>query len=124
MIMMKFLDATDIDDDGDSLIEIARAVGLDGVCYALKGSGTRLSEGVALNTCSCEDSNGITSHFGYELVTDISLAAHGDGEGLRPLGNDTDSSGGCQGAAFDGTFEGNDSTDSGIGTTWPTSCLL
>ena len=98
----------DIDDDGDGLIEIARAAELDAVRYALNGSGRRLSENAELDTTGCGGDGGITSCFGYELVADISLAAYSDGKGWQPLGNDTDSSNfGCQGVAFDGIFEGN-----------------
>ena len=101
----------DIDDDGDGLIELATAVELDSVRYALNGNGSRISEDAELNTAGCGGDGGITSCAGYELVANISLLSYANadgGKGWRPLGNDTDSSrGGCQGAAFDGTFEGN-----------------
>ena len=98
----------DIDDDGDGLIELATAAGLNSVRYALSGSGIKLSEGAALDTTGCGDGVAITSCSGYELVANISLAAYGYGDGWQPLGHDTDSfTGGCQGAAFAGIFEGN-----------------
>ncbi len=101
----------DIDDDGDGLIEIATAAELNAVRYALNGGGRRLSEGANLDTRGCSGDGGIRSCNGYELVADISLATYADvdgGKGWQPLGHDTDSSTpGCQGAAFEGTFEGN-----------------
>ncbi len=101
-------ESKDIDDDGDGLIEIATAAELNLVRYALNGNGIKLSETAALDTTGCGGDSGITSCSGYELVADISLAAYSNGEGWQPLGHDTDSSTvGCQGAAFNGTFEGN-----------------
>ena len=105
------MDVADIDDDGDGLIEIGTAEELDGVRYALNGNGRRLLAGADLNTAGCGGNGGITSCSGYELVTDISLAAYTNnegGKGWQPLGNDTNSViDGCQGAAFNGTFDGN-----------------
>ncbi len=101
----------DIDDDGDGLIEIATPAQLDEVRHALDGSGRRSLAGGALDTTGCGGDGGITSCSGYELVADISLAAYANadsGKGWQPLGHDTDDvTDGCQGAAFDGTFEGN-----------------
>ena len=102
------MDGADIDDDGDGLIEIRTAAELNAVRYALNGDGRRLSGNGALDTTGCGGAGGITSCSGYELVADISLDAYSDGKGWQPLGNDTDSiNAGCQGAAFNGTFEGN-----------------
>ena len=105
------MDVTDIDDDGDGLIEIGTAEELNAVRYALNGSGRRSLRNGVLNTDGCGNGNDITSCSGYELVKDISLAAYANtegGKGWQPLGNDTDSdSPGCQGAAFNGIFEGN-----------------
>ncbi len=105
------MDLADIDDDGDGLIEVARAAELDAVRHALNGDGRRLSGNAALNTAGCGGAGGITECSGYELVADISLANYADddgGKGWQPLGYDSDTSiGGCQGAAFNGTFEGN-----------------
>ena len=99
------MDGTDIDDDGDGLIEIASATQLDEVRYALDGSGRRSTDGGALDSTGCGDGNTITSCSGYELVADISLDAYAN---WQPLGHDTArSERGCQGAAFNGTFEGN-----------------
>ncbi len=98
----------DIDDDGDGLIEIATDEELNEVRYALNGNGSRSSENADLNTTGCGGDDGITSCSGYELVADISLAAYKANKGWQPLGRDTDgATGGCQGAAFNGTFEGN-----------------
>ena len=103
-------DGTDIDDDGDGLIEIATAAHLNEVRYALNGSGRRSSDGGMLDQTGCGDGT-TTSCNGYELVADISLAAYADadgGKGWQPLGHDTDNAtGGCQGDAFNGIFEGN-----------------
>ena len=99
------MDGEDIDDDGDGLIELATAAELDAVRYALKGDGRRLSEGADIDTTGCGGAGGITSCSGYELVANISLAGYTN---WKPLGHDTHSfKDGCQGAAFDGTFEGN-----------------
>ena len=105
------MDGADVDVDGDGLIEIGTHEELDAVRYALNGSGQKLSADGVFSTTGCGNGNDITSCSGYELVADISLADYADdegGKGWRPLGHDTDSgTGGCQGAAFNGTFEGN-----------------
>ena len=98
----------DIDDDGDGLIEIGTAAALNSVRYALNGNGSRSAENAELDTTGCGGDDGISSCSGYELVADISLAAYRAGKGWQPLGHDTDSGANlCQGAAFNGTFEGN-----------------
>ncbi len=111
-------DGTDIDDDGDGLIEIATAAHLNEVRYALDGSGRRSSANGAIDTTGCGGDGGITQCNGYELVADISLADYVDnegGKGWQPLGHDTDSgTNGCQGDAFNGTFEGNGRTISNL----------
>ncbi len=104
------MDGTDIDDDGDGLIEIATAAQLDAVRYALNGVGRKLTASEALDSTGC--GNGTTaSCSGYELVANISLATYmsaDGGKGWQPLGHDTASGTiGCQGDAFDGIFEGN-----------------
>ena len=100
----------DIDDDGDGLIEIATHQELNSVRYALNGNGSRSAANAALDTTGCGGDDGITSCSGYELIANISLATYADdegGKGWQPLGHDTDgATDGCQGAAFDGTFEG------------------
>ena len=106
------VDGTDVDDDGDGLIEIRTHEELDAVRYALDGSGRRSLDGGALDSTGCGDGSGVTSCSGYELVADISLATYADadgGKGWQPLGHDINSSnlGICDGAAFSGTFEGN-----------------
>ncbi len=105
------MDGADVDVDGDGLIEVATAEELDSVRYALNGSGQKLSADGVFSTTGCGNGNDITSCSGYELVKDISLADYADdegGKGWRPLGTDTNSgTDGCQGAAFNGTFEGN-----------------
>ena len=104
-------DEADIDDDGDGLIEVATAVELNAVRYALEGDGRRVLRNGVLNTDGCGGAGSITKCNGYELVTNISLATYADadsGKGWQPLGHDTDGSIlGCQGDAFNGTFEGN-----------------
>ncbi len=98
----------DIDDDGDGLIEIATAAGLNSVRYALNGNGSRSAENEALDTIGCGGDGNITSCSGYELVMNISLANYRADKGWQPLGHDTDSGNiGCDGDAFDGTFDGN-----------------
>ncbi len=104
-------DGTDIDDDGDGLIEIRTHEELNSVRHALDGTGRKLSESGTLNQTGCGDGTDITSCSGYELVADISLASYANadnGKGWQPLGNDTDpSTTDCQGDPFDGIFEGN-----------------
>ncbi len=104
-------DGMDIDDDGDGLIEITTAAHLDEVRYALDGSGRRSTDGGALDSTGCGGTGGITSCNGYELVANISLAAYADangGKGWQPLAHDIDNAtDGCQGTAFNGTFDGN-----------------
>ena len=119
------MDVTDIDDDGNGLIEIGTAEELDGVRYALNGSGRKLSASADLNTDGCGGNGGITSCSGYELVADISLANYRVGDGWQPLGNDTDTyienlgSNGCRGTRFEGTFEGNGWTISDLNISRP-----
>ena len=106
------MDGTDIDDDGDGLIEIATAAQLHEVRWALDGSGRRSTDGGALDSTGCGGAGGITVCNGYELVTDISLASYTN---WQPLGHDTDSSTvSCDGTVFNGTFEGNDWTISSL----------
>ncbi len=102
------MDGEDVDDDGDGLVEVASAADLNSVRYALNGEGSRLAENAELKTDGCGNGAAITSCAGYELVADISLATYSDGEGWQPLGHDTNSrSNGCDGNAFNGTFDGN-----------------
>ncbi len=113
-------DIEDIDDDGDGLIEIATHEELNAVRYALNGNGSRSAANAALKTDGCgggqdDDGMDITTCSGYELVDNISLAAYSSGDGWQPLGHDTDGSrNGCQGAAFNGAFEGNGRTISNL----------
>ena len=104
-------DGMDIDDDGDGLIELATAAGLDAVRYALNGNGSKSAANAALDTTGCGGDGGIIECSGYELVADISLASYADnegGKGWQPLGHDIDSATiGCQGTAFNGIFDGN-----------------
>ena len=107
-------DATDIDDDGDGLIEIRTADMLHNVRYVLNGAGYRESDAAAVNDLGCGGQTE-TACIGYELTADISLADYADyesGKGWLPIGNDTnpntDDDCGTQG--FNATFEGNDRT--------------
>ena len=110
-------DDADIDDDGDGLIEIATHEELDRVRYALNGDGRGSSGGGALDTRGCSGSGGTRTCNGYELVADISLAGYSN---WQPLGHDTDGSEPrCQGAAFNGTFEGNGWTISDLNINRP-----
>ena len=101
----------DIDDDGDGLIEIGTHQELNAVRYALNGNGSRSAANAVLDTTGCGGDGGITSCSGYELVANISLATYANadsGKGWQPLGHDIDgATAGCQGAAFNGIFEGN-----------------
>ena len=114
------LDGIDIDRDGDGLIEIGTAEELNGIRYALDGSGRQLLDTGMLNTSGCvgDDDNNTCS--GYELIADIDIAAYIKDtygtDGWQPLGHDTKSSPGnqCEGDKFDGTFEGNGLTISGL----------
>ena len=114
----------DIDDDGDGLIEIGTPEELNAIRYALDGSGYRSEAGGNLDQNGCGGTGGITQCNGYELVDNISLADYADndnGKGWRPLGHDTSSgTDGCQGAAFDGTFEGNGFVISNLSIDRPT----
>ncbi len=104
----KVMDGEDIDRDGDGLIEIGTPAELNSVRYALDGDGRRLLAGAELNISGCGGGDGIRSCDGYELVANISLAAYSDGKGWQPLGEGPlNFEGECQGAAFNGTFEGN-----------------
>ena len=101
-----YINGVDLDDDGDGLIEIGTAAELDAVRHALDGSGQKLSADGMFNSTGCDGDTSSCS--GYELIANISLASYRDGESWQPLGHDTDNSTtGCQGAAFNGTFEGN-----------------
>ena len=101
------IDGMDIDADGDGLIEIGTHEELNAIRYALNGNGSRSAANAALDTTGCGGDGGTTCS-GYELVADISLANYRAGKGWQPLGHDTDdATSDCQGAAFDGTFEGN-----------------
>ncbi len=108
----------DIDDDGDGLIELATHEELNAVRYALNGNGSKSAANAALDTTGCGGDGGITSCSGYELVADISLATYADdegGKGWQPLGHDIDdATTGCQGTAFNGTFDGNGWTISNL----------
>ncbi len=118
------MDGADIDDDGDGLIEIRTAAQLDAVRHALNGNGRKLSADAEFDDTGCGGASGITECSGYELVKDISLATYVNadgGKGWQPLGNDTDSvNAGCQGAVFNGTFEGNGWTISDLSINRPT----
>ncbi len=105
----------DIDDDGDRLIELGTGAELNGVRYVLDGTGRQLSADGELNTSGCGDGAGSCN--GYELITNISLAAYSDGEGWQPLGSDTDD--GCRGVPFSGVFEGNGRTISDLSINRP-----
>ena len=99
--------ACDIDVDGDGLIEIDDAAGLDAVRYQLDGSGKRNSSGGDLNMQGCGGSSGISQCLGYELTAHISLASYAEGKGWLPIGSAGELSDACRGASFRALFEGN-----------------
>ena len=111
-------DVTDLDDDGDGLIEIWTADMLHNVRYVLNGTGYRASAAAAVSDLGCGGQDGVTECSGYELGADISLAAYTDyegGKGWLPLGHDTDPDDDeCQGESFSALFDGNGMTVSDL----------
>ncbi len=106
---------TDIDDDGDGLIEIATMDELHWVRYQLDGSGKRRSLESPLDQTGCGDGESTKICIGYELVTNISLASLDEGFSWQPLGHDIDPSrDGCQGEGLGGMFEGNGNRITGL----------
>ena len=103
-------DGIDIDDDGDSLIEIWTAAMLDNARYVLNGAGYKESAAAMINKSGC-GGDGSDECVGYELVANLSLASYASGEGWLPLGHDTKPlTFRCQGAPFSALFEGNGMT--------------
>ena len=115
-------DSSDIDDDGDGLIEIFNATQLRMISNDLLGSS--LNDGTTANEEGCGDNNIVLSCSGYELANDISLDPSGSSSNWDPIGL-------CSGnnscpQSFNTTFEGNgyainnisiqrDAADYGIG---------
>ena len=109
--------ATDIDDDGDGLIEIWTADMLNNVRYVLNGSGYRESDTAPINQLGCGN-QADDECIGYELMANISLAAYANydgGKGWLPLGHDTEPAGfNCGTQSFNAVFEGNNRTVSNL----------
>ena len=104
-------DGCDVDDDGDGLIEIRTAEGLDSVRHQLDGLGFREAIDGKLDQRGCGGSEGISDCSGYELGNNISLASYrdaDDGKGWLPIGESViyyaDP---CGGEGFSGIFDGN-----------------
>ena len=88
-------DACDIDDDGDGLIELWNAPMLHNVRHAPNGTGYREDEEARINHLGCGGQDA-SECYGYELITDISLARYAN---WLPVG-DAD-------ASFQAVFNGN-----------------
>ena len=115
-------DETDVDDDGDGLIEISTAYQLNNIRYILDGTGyanssnaaDKRSDGCPSNKYPATDAEGkgildregnlIYACYGYELNASISLAA--DYPNWTPIGR-CESASRCRSFFFSGTFDGN-----------------
>ena len=93
---------TDVDDDGDGLIEIGTAAELDAMRYELTGSGFRENAPAEADVTGCP----VVGCSGYELTAGIDLASYGQREdgsaGWQPIGNVS--------APFVAVFAGNNFT--------------
>ena len=96
------VDVTDVDDDGDGLIELTTAEMLHNSRYVLDGSGYS-SDGIDLSMEGCGGLGGVTRCHGYELIQNISLVAYSN---WQPIGE--------VGEKFNSTFDGNNYTISGL----------
>ncbi len=76
------IDYSDIDDDGDGLIEIRYLEELDAIRYRLDGSGYKATASVDKITTGCPLVNGIEKCRGYELMNDLDF---NDNESYRAL---------------------------------------
>ncbi len=126
----------DVDDDGDGLIEIATAQQLNQTRHNLSGSSFKSSAGAGGDTTGCGNGTmdgDITACNGYELITNISLAAYAN---WQPIGscsnfqiypelgvqhNYNDSGNTCAPITdlFNATFEGNNRTINDLTITNP-----
>ncbi|MXX99019.1 MAG: cadherin-like beta sandwich domain-containing protein, partial [Gammaproteobacteria bacterium] len=93
--------SSDIDTDGDGLIEISSPADLNAIRYQLDGSGYRTSTETTKITLGCPDEG----CRGYELTSDIDLS----GINWQPIGSETN--------PFSGAFNGNDHTISNLDLT-------
>ena len=107
------VDVSDVDDDGDGLIEIATEEQLDAIRHQLDGSGYKSSASADLNQDGCgggQDADGmdITTCSGYELVANITLTEDWTpvGTGMSPDGNVEN--------PFTAIFEGNGHSIKGL----------
>ena len=113
-----FMNADDVDDDGDGLIEIATAEQLNQIRYNLLGSSLNTSDGVAGDASGCGGQPGISECNGYELTQNISLNGY-NGDNWEPIGicgNNTCSAGS---ELFNAVFDGNGYTISDLTITNP-----
>ena len=100
-----YLDADDVDDDGDGLIEIYTAADLDAIRHNLQGTGIVATSGASANSTGCGGQNNLSSCSGYELRADISLA---DYDSWSPIGNCASTTASCGVSnSFTGTLDGN-----------------
>ena len=103
------LDHSDIDVDGDGLIEISTAAEFNAIRNNLAGTGLTLTAGGTDNMSGCPS----TGCVGYELTADLDLAAGGY-TNWTPIGS-CDSATNCPAdKAFNGTFDGNGNTISNL----------
>ena len=119
------LDATDVDDDGDGLIEIATAEEFNAIRFNLVGTNlTRTANDVG-DATGCGGLNGISSCNGYELAADISLGGYSDWDPIGTCGFSYSSCDSTFGGAklFAAILEGNgySISDVRINATSPTS---
>ena len=103
---------TDLDRDGDGLIEIGSASQLDQVRYVLNGTGVKENAAAAIDSTGCPSEGGC---IGYELVADLNLTSYSEGAGWVPIGGDRIFGGmDCGGDPFTAQFEGNGRIISGL----------
>ena len=105
-------DAMDRDDDNDGLMEITDVDQFNQIRYAMDGSGYGKGSGEKLQTAGCPIEQGMPSCHGYELMTNISLAAYPN---WVPFGLDRDNAEfPVPASAFTAYFDGNNHTISGL----------
>ena len=103
---------TDLDRDGDGLIEIRTVAQLDQVRYVLNGTGMKENAAAAIDSTGCPSEGGC---IGYELVADLNLTGYGGAAGWVPIGgNGTFGGMDCGGDPFTAQFEGNGRIISGL----------
>ena len=109
----------DLDNDGDGLIEIYDASGLDAVRYQLNGIGVGAVAEEAIDSTGCPAVEGC---HGYELMADINLTDYSDD--WQPIGGGGKLAGSkCQGDPFVALFDGNSRLISGLRIREMESCV-